>query len=330
MLNSRKVAYYYDEQSCSYTKARFTPRWFADLFLTYGIFAVVSTFAFFHYYRTHLSTAKGAELLATNQTLTHSLAELSGQLMVMESAVDELLERQNKLYAPIVGSRPIEAAIWEGGAGGSALFGREDLSALTQVRIKRLHHRINLLQGNLKDIRFKADIKDEQLSNMPSIMPVNGKLISGFGFRRHPIHGGGHMHTGLDFACKIGTPIYASGSGEVLATGTHESGYGLQIDLNHGNGYVTKYAHLSRIVCTPGEKVKRGQLIGYSGNTGLSTGPHLHYEIIRNGEKIDPIDYFYSDLTPSAFLKNQLDSPALDAHPEGEAVAPRNPQGRAL
>jgi murein DD-endopeptidase MepM/ murein hydrolase activator NlpD len=318
MLKPRKIAYYYDEQACNYTKARFTPRWFAETFLTYGVFAIFAVWGFSAYYRANFSTTKGTALLAENQKLIASLEEVNSQLDGFESLLDELLDRQNTVYSTIVGSGTISPSIWEGGAGGSARFGLSDKRTLTGIRINKLRHRIGLLQKGLKDARFKAELKDEFLANMPSIMPVNGKLISGFGFRSLSIHGGGHMHTGLDFACKIGTPIYASGDGVVLTTGTPESGYGLQIDLNHGNGYVTKYAHLSKIAVSPGQEIDRGQLIGYSGNTGFSTGPHLHYEIIHNGVKIDPMDYFYSDLSPTTYLKKKLDAPAMDAHQEGE------------
>jgi murein DD-endopeptidase MepM/ murein hydrolase activator NlpD len=122
--------------------------------------------------------------------------------------------------------------------------------------------------------------------------------------RTHPIHNIPKMHTGLDMQASTGTKVHAAGDGVVKLSGTSRGGYGMQIEIDHGGyGYVTKYAHLSNITVKKGDKVKRGQVVGLSGNTGLSKGPHLHYEIIKNGKKIDPIDYFYGDLTPEEYVK---------------------------
>jgi murein DD-endopeptidase MepM/ murein hydrolase activator NlpD len=318
MLAPRRIKYYYDDKTCTFHKARFTPRWYLETFLTYGIFSIVALWGFSQIYQANFSTSKAVGLKEKNTLLIAELTQLNAEIAQYEAAVNDIYYRQNNLYAPIVGNPEINATIWESGTGGSPKYGRTDLSSITSIRLEKLEKRISLLDRGLTDANFKAQIKSEALSNMPSLMPVSGKLISGFGMRGHPIHGGGHMHTGLDFACKIGTPIFASGNGVVKATGTHESGYGLQVDIDHENSYVTKYAHLSRIAVSPGQTVKRGDVIGYSGNTGLSTGPHLHYEIIHNGTKIDPIDYFYSDLSPTSFLKKRLDAPAMDMHQEGQ------------
>ncbi len=111
------------------------------------------------------------------------------------------------------------------------------------------------------------------------------------------------MHTGIDFVAKTGTPVIATADGVVEVAGVKGNGYGIHVDLNHGFGYVTRYGHLSRVTVSIGQKIKRGDVVGYTGNTGLSKGPHLHYEIEKNGSKINPIDYFYSDLTPQQYVK---------------------------
>ena len=126
-------------------------------------------------------------------------------------------------------------------------------------------------------------------------------------YRRHPVGGHVKFHEGLDFACDVGTPLYATGDGVVTNDTYGESGYGIHVDIDHGNGYQTKFAHMSVSKVKVGQRVTRGQLIGLSGNTGLSTGPHLHYEIMFNGTKIDPVDFFYMDLSPQEYRRLSLD-----------------------
>jgi murein DD-endopeptidase MepM/ murein hydrolase activator NlpD len=197
---------------------------------------------------------------------------------------------------------------WTGGRGGSSLYDRTDHNEVnrTQIRIERISHQINLLEKSYEDVKRKVVLTESDLRNLPSIMPVNGALISGFGFRHHPVSGQQKLHEGIDFACQIGTPIYSPGEGVVESSGYIGNGYGININIDHQNGYKTKFAHMSQALVTEGARVKRGQLLGYSGNTGLSTGPHLHYEIMHNEVKIDPIDFFYEDLSPNEYRKLKL------------------------
>jgi len=121
--------------------------------------------------------------------------------------------------------------------------------------------------------------------------------------RMHPIYKVRKMHWGTDVSLPIGSPVYATGDGEIIATFTRFNGYGKYIKINHGFGYQTLYAHLSQFLVKPGQKVKRGQVIGYSGNSGASTGPHLHYEVIENGKKVNPVNYFYQDVTDEEYAE---------------------------
>jgi murein DD-endopeptidase MepM/ murein hydrolase activator NlpD len=143
------------------------------------------------------------------------------------------------------------------------------------------------------------------LQSIPAIQPVANsdlkRIASGFGYRIHPIYKIARMHTGLDFTADIGTEIYATGDGKVASIDSKLSGYGQHVIIDHGYGFESLYAHMSRVAVKPGEKVKRGQVIGYVGNSGLSSGPHLHYEVIKNGEKVDPAFYFYNDITPDQY-----------------------------
>jgi len=151
--------------------------------------------------------------------------------------------------------------------------------------------------------------KEEMLAALPAIQPIQNKeltrLASGFGMRIHPIYKIKKMHTGLDFSAPRGTPIYATGAGTIKRAeiSYRKTGYGNQVEIDHGFGYVTKYAHMQMLAVKRGQKVKRGDLIGYVGSTGGSTAPHCHYEIIKDGKKIDPIQYIIQDVTDEEYQK---------------------------
>jgi murein DD-endopeptidase MepM/ murein hydrolase activator NlpD len=146
--------------------------------------------------------------------------------------------------------------------------------------------------------------QEAKLASIPAIQPVSNKqltrIASGFGMRIHPIYGIAKMHYGLDFTAPQGTPIYATGDGVVTTAGAG-TGTGNQVVINHGYGYETQYMHMARIKATVGKTVKRGEVIGWVGNTGASTGPHCHYEVHINGSPVDPVYFFFNDLTPSQY-----------------------------
>jgi murein DD-endopeptidase MepM/ murein hydrolase activator NlpD len=145
------------------------------------------------------------------------------------------------------------------------------------------------------------------LHSIPAIQPVSNKnlmrIASGFGYRVHPIYKIMQFHSGIDFTAQTGTPIYATGDGVVSFASFDNSGYGMHVVINHGYGYQTLYGHMSRMKVRTGETIKRGEVIGYVGSTGASTGPHCHYEVIKGGSKIDPVNFFYNDLSPSEYEK---------------------------
>jgi murein DD-endopeptidase MepM/ murein hydrolase activator NlpD len=140
---------------------------------------------------------------------------------------------------------------------------------------------------------------------MPAIQPISNKqlkqMASGFGYRIHPIYKSQDFHPGIDFSAVQGTPIYATGDGIVERADNLAQGYGNHIVIKHGFGFETLYGHMSKFKARAGQRVKRGEVIGYVGSTGLSTAPHVHYEVIKNGEKINPINYFYNDITPAQY-----------------------------
>lgn len=176
--------------------------------------------------------------------------------------------------------------------------------------VKLLTQRLDLFERQLyaqslsfDQLRATASSQKDKLAHIPSVMPINIKdftMSSGYGVRRDPIYGSSKFHAGLDFAAKRGTPVFATADGEVTEA-SRQSGYGNCIDISHGYNYVTRYAHLSEILVKPGQKVKRGEMIGKVGSTGKSTGSHLHYEVRFKDQPQNPVNYYFMDLTPEEY-----------------------------
>ena len=152
-----------------------------------------------------------------------------------------------------------------------------------------------------------AKKKEDMLAAIPAIQPVANKdlkrIASGFGYRIDPQYKVRKMHHGMDFSAPRGTPIYATGDGRVVLTERKRTGYGKSVRIDHGYNYLTLYGHMSKINCRVGQKVKRGDVIGYVGNTGKSFGPHCHYEVRKNGKPINPANFYFNDLTPEQYAK---------------------------
>lgn len=178
------------------------------------------------------------------------------------------------------------------------------LLEVLNAKMNTLVARVEMQNRSFNELAVMASRKKEFLASIPAIQPVANKnlrkMASGFGYRLHPIYKTYKMHEGIDFTAPTGTPIYATGNGRVITAGP-DRGYGNCVIISHGFGYQTLYGHMYRIKARIGQQVKRGELIGYVGNTGLSSGSHLHYEVIRNGKKINPINYFFNDLTEAEY-----------------------------
>jgi len=324
----KKVAYYYDTETCTYHRVKVDHRMVLRKVLTFGLLGALAVFLSFNAFGMFFTDDKAKGLLAERDTLHSTLGAMHDLLDEHEEVLEDLLSKDNSLYLPIVGSKQLSTEEWcrDSATIAQLKLNPDDPTTEVMLRIQQIRHQVNTLKGSYQLVEKRMMAKEKELENVPSILPVNGRLNSGFGHRRHPVTGAMKMHTGLDFDCSEGTPLYATGDGVVSHAGYGENGYGMYVDINHQNGYVTKYAHMSKTKVKAGQKVTRGQMIGYSGNTGLSTGPHLHYEIIHKGEKIDPVDFFYMDLSPEEYrrlrldpknvtkeaVKQKLDVPAMD------------------
>ncbi len=262
-------------------------------------------------YASFFKDPETARLSREVKFLKGQIVELNDQIDTLELFVGDLQEKDDNVYRSIFGAEPYPEHLRRGGIGGSDRYknlkGYDNSVDIieTQKRINRLQRALVSQSKSFEEVYELAKSKDTMLKCIPAIQPVSNKelkrLASGFGMRIHPIYKIAKMHTGLDFTADIGTEIYATGDGVIESIESKFSGYGQHVIINHGFGYESLYAHMSRVAVRPGQKVRRGQIIGYVGNTGTSTGPHLHYEVIKNGEKVDPSFYFYSDITPEQY-----------------------------
>ncbi len=236
------------------------------------------------------------------------LEQKSGE---MQSSLDELASMDDNVYREIFGADPIEDDIRKAGTGGVNKY-----ISLEQLqdgnKIKALHMRLDNMKNQSKiqkDSYSKliqmAKDKSKMLASIPAIQPIPNKTLkriaSGFGYRVDPIYKTRKMHKGLDFSAPKGTKIYATGDGVIQMVKRDRWGYGTHIIIDHGYGYTTLYGHMSKASVKKGENVKRGQVIGLVGSTGKSTGPHLHYEVAKNGVQVNPVGYFYNDLTSDQY-----------------------------
>lgn len=226
-----------------------------------------------------------------------------GQLM---KGIKKLEEKDDNTYRVIYELNPVPDDMRRVGIGGAVHY-REffdsdntKIAGISMRNIDMAMRKMHVQSGSFEEVEKAALEKEKMLSSIPTIMPVSREKIritSLFGWRKNPFNRNVRsFHSGVDFAGKPGTPIYATGDGVVEANGSM-SGYGIVVVVNHGYGYKTVYAHLSKATVKPGEKVKRGHVIGKLGRTGAATGPHLHYEVIKNGQKVNPMNYITSTLT---------------------------------
>lgn len=258
---------------------------------------------------------KERSLLNEIQQMKIQYTELDRQMARATKVLDNLQDRDAYAHRMIFGMNPIDQSVWEGGVGGYDRYedlrqytNAGDLMASVSQRMDKLNRQLVMQSKSLDTIQNLASEKEKMLASIPSIKPVrsdklkrNIKLLSGFGRRIHPIHKVWKMHTGIDFSAPKGTAIQATGDGKVVRIERRKSGYGTNVMIDHGYGYKTLYAHMSKVLVKKGQQVKKGQKIGLVGSTGTSTGSHCHYEIIYKGQKINPIHYCLDGLNPEEY-----------------------------
>jgi murein DD-endopeptidase MepM/ murein hydrolase activator NlpD len=259
----------------------------------------------------YIDSPKEKLLRQQNDDLKQNYRVMEERIKQLQLQMDEIANRDNYVYRSIFESDPIpdSARVKEMEKRKEVQLvqsmGETELINSMAAQLNNLSLRMAYQFKSFNAIDNMVKNKAKLLAAIPSIQPISNRNLnrvsSGFGYRIDPVYKDRRLHPGLDFTAPIGTPIYAAADGVVKDAGFNTGGYGNRVLINHGFGYETLYAHMVRIKARVGTKVKRGEVIGYVGSTGKSTGPHLHYEVHKNGVQLDPIYFFYNDLTPAQF-----------------------------
>ena len=238
---------------------------------------------------------------------------INDKIQNIDEYLIEMQDRDDNIYRMIFEAEPIPTSVRKAGYGGSsrydALNGYDNSEIVKDIteKIDIIESQLNVQSKSFDDVYEMATNKARMLSCTPAIMPVKDvdiyRISSHYGYRTDPFYKIQKMHSGIDFSAPIGTKIYCTGDGVVEKVTKGNSGYGNNIVVNHGYGYKTRYAHLSKALVKEGQKVTRGEYIADVGNSGKSTAPHLHYEVIKNNKAINPVDFFFNDLTPEEYDK---------------------------
>ena len=308
-----KYKYYYDQETLSYrrievnTGVRFRN---AFVFLTVSaLFGLIMLLVLL--YSPLIETPK--EIAQAREIDNYQLQyeQLNRKMQQIESVLDNLQDRDNQIYRVIFEANPISEDVRKAGFGGVNRyadlegFENSELVVSTTKRMEILSKQVVVQSKSLDEIQRMALDKEVLISAIPSIQPINNedlrRMASGYGWRTDPFTKTRRKHKGMDFSAPTGTPIYATSDGKVIRVDGRAPGYGKHIRIDHGFGYVTLYAHLSKYNVRRGQEVKRGDVIGFVGNTGRSVAPHLHYEIRKDGVAVNPINFYYEDLNTEEF-----------------------------
>ncbi|QSE96696.1 M23 family metallopeptidase [Fulvivirga lutea] len=313
-----RIKYYYDTETCRYERAKITKSDVILNFLGFLAVALVMSVTMVVIYNTYFESPTEAKLKKENRELQKHYQVLQGELNEVEDVIAALNERDNNIYRKIYEAEPLPSTVLEAGHGGAVEYkhiiekGLRDskLVAGMSNQIDKLKRKANIVNQSFDEIMSLAKENEELLAAIPAIQPIHNpdytKLASGFGNRINPFHKARVKHEGIDYAAPRGTEVYATGNGKVKFIKVNsylQTGFGNYIEIDHGFGYVTRYAHLNAVSVKEGDVVKRGQVIGKVGSTGGSSAPHLHYEVIKNGKKIDPINFVINGLNNRDYVK---------------------------
>jgi len=273
---------------------------------------VISVLTIFIVYR-FVDSPKEKQLKREINNLELNYTLLDQRLEKINKVLKDLEDRDDNIYRAIFEAEPIPDELRQSGFAGINRYDKlegynfsELIRNITQ-KVDKLSKATVIQSKSYDDVWNLIQNQDKMLGSIPAIMPVHQEdlklMASGFGERIDPIYKTSHFHAGMDFVADIGKPIYATGNGIVEFAGTDDSGYGIHVKINHSFGYLTLYGHMSELKVVEGQKVKRGDLIGKVGSTGKSVGPHLHYEVHKNGTPVNPVNYYFSDLTAEEYDK---------------------------
>ncbi len=308
-----KVKYYYDTKTLSYKRIELNSLdklkrtlGFLSVSAFFGLIMIIVFFQFF-------DSPKEKKLKREIENLVFQYDILNKKLAKIDLVLDDLQQRDDNIYRVIFEADPIPNSIRKAGFGGVNRykdirnFSNSELVIEAAKKIDKLSKQLYIQSKSFDKVIDLAKNKADMLAAIPAIQPIANKdlkrIASGYGYRIHPIYKTRKLHTGMDFTAPQGTPIYATGDGTIEKVRRSKRGYGNHVIIDHGFGYQTLYAHMTKSIVNRRQKVKRGEIIGYVGNTGTSVAPHLHYEVIRNKRKINPVNYYYNDLNPKEYEK---------------------------
>ncbi|HVB03462.1 MAG TPA: M23 family metallopeptidase [Chitinophagaceae bacterium] len=307
----KKIKYFYNTQSLKYEKLVIPLRVKITRILGFISAALVTSLIIISIAYRFIESPREKILTQELNGMQQQYDALEGHMGSVKEELGALEKRDNGIYRAIFNAPPIPDSARAGEMVRQAEYlqlqnySDEALVQSATVNLKEIEHRIKVQGKSYNQIDKLIANKQKMLACIPAIQPISNKdlsrISSGFGYRVDPIYKTVKFHPGLDFAAPTGTPIYATGDGIVEMAGFDDSGYGIHVIINHGYGYQTLYGHMVKVKVHQGDSVKRGEVIGWVGSTGKSTGSHCHYEVIRNGVKVDPVYYFYNDLTPQQY-----------------------------
>ena len=307
-----KIKYYFNAKTLSFEELRVSLKSKLLKFFSILTSGMVISAAIMLFIYSFIDSPKERVLKRENEELQLQYSKLNSRMDQFSKILDNIEHRDDNIYRTIFEAEPIPDNIRKASMGGYnkykeyANFTSGELLTNTEKKMDVIARQLYVQSKSFDELIRMAHGKEQMMSSIPAITPCKrnqSTIVSGFGYRIHPVYKTIRMHTGIDFAAKTGTPIYATGDGVVVDPKGNESGYGIVCVINHGYGYQSLYGHMSKMLVKPGDKVKRGQIIGLVGSTGLSVAPHCHYEVIKNGIKIDPVNFFYNDLTPQEYEK---------------------------
>lgn len=308
-----KVKYYYDPDTLSYRKIE--PKKSKRL-RNIGLFLIGSVLfgllALVFLLNTNLiNTPKELSLQREAKNYELQFELLDRKMKQIEEVLANIEDRDNNIYRLYFEANPIPEEQRRAGFGGinryKSLegFNNSDMVIATTKRLDVIKKQMAIQSKSLDEITKLAEQKEKLLAAIPAIQPINNedlkRMASGYGWRSDPFTKARKMHYGMDFTAPRGTPIYASGDGKIIRADNNSSGFGKHIRIDHGYGYLSLYAHMSQYNVIKGQKVKRGDLIGFVGSTGRSEAPHLHYEVWKDNDRINPLNFYYGSLSPEEF-----------------------------
>ncbi len=306
-----RIKYRFNTKTLSYEKIEADWKQRSLKISTFLVASIFVGLIFFFIGAKYFDSPKEKLLKQENSQLKAQYDILNMRMSQAEEVLADVQKRDDDIYRVILEAEPIPKEIRTAGFGGVNRYKKlqglknSDLIVESSKKLDQITKQLYIQSKSYDDVIEMAMAKEKMIASIPAIQPVSNKdlkrMASGYGMRMHPIYKRMKLHTGMDFSAERGTEIYATGAGKVIHAEISRRGYGNNVIIDHGYGYQTLYAHMSSFEVRVGQEITRGQIIGYVGNTGTSVAPHLHYEVIKDGQKVNPVNFYFNDLTPEEY-----------------------------